>query len=135
MRKEGGRSRPIAAALGRSVPAQAVGGTAWGGRSLGQGSGQDCHVGLAHGREGIGTASWTRILGHFGAGSGRRVSRHFGARQRSRASGQFVGARWRAWGIRTVGWCSKKNVSLRTNFLAQHRGAYQIPQRVLWAEW
>ena len=35
---------------------------------------------MADEREGIGTTSWARVLGHFGVGSGRRVSGRFGVR-------------------------------------------------------
>ena len=77
--------------------------------------------GWSTGREGIGTASQARVSGHFGTGPRHKVSGHFGARQRGRALGQFVAARWRAWGIKTVGVFQKK-VSLRTNFSAQHGG-------------
>ena len=52
---------------------------------------------------GIVTGSWARVSGHFGTGPGCRVLGHFSARRRGRASEQFVAARRRAWGIRTVG--------------------------------
>ena len=72
------------------------------------------------GRVSIGSRA--KVSGHFGTGLGCRVSGHFSAGPRGRVSGQFVAARWKAWGIRTVGWCFKKNVGLRINFSAQHKG-------------
>ena len=72
------------------------------------GSGQGCHV--AHGKEGIGTASRARVSGHFGAGPGCKVSRHFGVRQRGRASGHFVVVRWVVFQKK----CQSKNQSQST---------------------